>query len=114
MRARYLLGNGSMRTRFACRSLLYALGFAALACGGDTDGARGSGPGTGGSAGSSGGAGGGGTGGGGTGGSGGGEPDLSCANPRPVVGIDGAETGFVDCEAGFLHRPERRVCPSIV
>jgi hypothetical protein len=119
MRARSLLDNESMRTRFACRSFLYALGFTALACGGDTDGSRGSGRGTGGSAGSSGGsggggAGGGGAGGGGTGGSGGGEPDLSCANPRPVVGIDGAETGFVDCEAGFLHRPERRVCPSIV
>ncbi len=40
--------------------------------------------------------------------------DASCKDPQPIIGIDAKETGFVSCAAGFIHRPEKRDCPSIV
>jgi hypothetical protein len=90
-----------MRTQLVTwrSSLCAALGLAALACGGQTDADQES---------VSGGAGG------TSGGAGGTSNTSSCVNPRPVIGIDGRETGFVTCEAGFIHRPEVRECPSIV
>jgi hypothetical protein len=37
---------------------------------------------------------------------------LACRNPMPRLGPDGKPTGFVDCEGGFTHRPEKRTCGS--
>jgi len=87
-------------------SLSAALGLAALACGQSTlDGAD---------AGDNAASGSGGTGDvtGGAGGAGGGPIDLNCRNPMPLLGHDGSDTGFVRCDGGFVHRPERRTCAS--
>jgi hypothetical protein len=83
-----------MRTRLqAWRSSFYvALGLSAFACGGSTENSNDD------------------TGSGGAGGA----PTGECANPRPVLGLDGQETGFVRCDPGFVRRQERRDCPSIV
>jgi rubrerythrin len=35
-------------------------------------------------------------------------------NPHPVWAYDGSDTGFVSCDGNFIHRPERRDCPSKV
>jgi hypothetical protein len=112
-----------MRTSLSAirASLSTALGFAALACGGQSrlehdggDDTVGNG-GTGGTA-VTGGSGGavvtGGSG--GTAGTGGGSLDLSCNDPQPVWAYDGSPTGFVSCDGGFIHRPELSDCPSKV
>jgi hypothetical protein len=39
---------------------------------------------------------------------------LACRNPMPRLGPDGMPTGFVDCENGFTHRPEKRTCGSSI
>jgi hypothetical protein len=90
------------------------------ACFGSCDGGTGPG-GVGGSmivVGGASGVGGGGTGPGGVGGDAGtaGRPpvDPRCANPRPYLGPNGTPTGFVACGGGWLHRPERGECASIV
>ncbi len=31
-----------------------------------------------------------------------------------MIGIDGKDTGFISCKAGFVHRTERRECASII
>jgi hypothetical protein len=114
-----------MRTQFATwrSSLCAALGLAVLSCGGQstnstgTGGSGGSGMGPGGSGGSGmgpGGSGGSQPGSGGSAASGGTNIELSCQNPQPIIGIDGNETGFIQCEERFLHRRERRDCASIV
>jgi hypothetical protein len=43
-----------------------------------------------------------------------GAPEMRCNDPMPVLGIDGAPTGFVRCESGATHRPEQRTCASNV
>jgi hypothetical protein len=40
--------------------------------------------------------------------------DLECKNPQPVLAFDGSMTGFVTCDGGFVHRPERVECASRV
>jgi hypothetical protein len=130
----------AMRTQLGSwrSSLCAALGLAAIACGGKTGGAdepsglggSGTGGSTGGTGGSAGGTGGsighagssssggiaGASGAGGSIGGAGGTPSvvLGCQNPTTVIGIDRADTGFVSCDAGFWHRPERRDCASVV
>ena len=39
---------------------------------------------------------------------------ASCEDPKATIGIDGKDTGFVSCKAGFIHRPARRECASII
>jgi hypothetical protein len=103
-----------MRTRLLTwRSSLYAaLGLAAFACGGQTAEPENAIPGSGGTQGGAGGSGGGP---GGTAGSGGrGGSTAACLNPKPVNGIFGTPTSFISCEGGFVHRPARGECPSIL
>lgn len=35
-----------------------------------------------------------------------------CTNPRPL--LEGHDTGFVRCEEGWLHRTEKKACPTFV
>jgi hypothetical protein len=51
---------------------------------------------------------------GGAGGNGGSYVDANCTNPTPFDGGTGEPTGFVACNEGFIHRPERRDCASRV
>jgi hypothetical protein len=39
---------------------------------------------------------------------------VPCEDPRPRMGINGTETGYVECTGGWIHRPERRECASIL
>src|SRR5688500_14112841 len=137
VRARRLLDVERMRFRVSAwhTSLSTALGLVTLACGGQSalhlddgddegrtggaGGAAGSTPsgGSSGSTGPTGGVGGtaeptGGTS--GSSGSAGGGIDLSCNDPMPVWDFTGAPTGFVTCDGGFIHRPERVDCTSKV
>src|SRR5688572_21314315 len=92
--ARLLLVAKVMRTRLVTwRSSLYAaLGLVVTACGGNTVNPGDPGAGGAGGVGGAGGAGGSGSG------------PSSCVNPRPVLGIDGNETGFVSCDGSVTHR----------
>jgi hypothetical protein len=91
-----------MRSRLVTwRSTLYtALGLVVVACGGNTRSDDTGGSGAVGGAGGAGGAG------------GSGSNTSSCINPRPVVGIDGNDTGFVSCDGSIIHRQEVRTCAS--
>jgi hypothetical protein len=39
---------------------------------------------------------------------------VPCDTPRPKNGVNGMPTGYVDCDGGWIHRPERRDCSSIL
>jgi hypothetical protein len=39
---------------------------------------------------------------------------LQCQSPMPVMGPGGVDTGYVQCAGGWLHRAEKRTCPSIL
>jgi hypothetical protein len=39
---------------------------------------------------------------------------VPCESPRPKNGVNGMPTGYVECSGGWIHRPERRDCGSIL